>query len=317
MDDQPLDAARASARAAIEQLEAVKVANPGLALIDLIGADPYTRLTSLLIDDVPAFDLATYQVSLSARHRRVLLEALGRWIDTYDNTARPDLAAAGSRERGVVFQKELENYVAEISGKAVTGNNSLGIDLPEFAAEVKWSNDRRPQAETHFRSSLERVIGLGCHLVVLTASFDDDGIVQVGQATVVEARRTADHRLSVLAEHLRQGIHKGTVTLDDAIVTLKVEGVDPCNELVALLTGPDAIPKGELTLSANPSWHVSFRSNVLNNDSRISGVHTVRHHRSRIANADCARAKAARNKAASSSAASTPSTRKTTTKPRT
>lgn len=116
--------------------------------------------------------------------------------------SKQDIAEIRGATDGKAVGNYLENAFKEyLKGKFNStnwGNSAKGIDLPTINTDIKFTSYRQPQSSLPFKSTAQKVFGLGYNLIVFVYHKDDDQEhnIQFPSATFIEESRTADFTLT-------------------------------------------------------------------------------------------------------------------------
>ncbi|MCF7835439.1 restriction endonuclease [Candidatus Gracilibacteria bacterium] len=165
---------------------------------------------------------------------------------------------------GTFIEHEFQNYL-EKKYIYTKGNSAKGIDLPseDIDVDIKVTSIRQPQSSCPFRSTRQKIYGLGYNLLVFVydkKDYTDDGnysILEFVSCAFVDKERTGDFQLtSSLLSILNNGANK-----DDIIAIFQdknLPGDDiTFNELAdeVLETKPLL---GYLTISNALQWRLQY-----------------------------------------------------------
>lgn len=175
---------------------------------------------------------------------------------------------------GTYVEHKLKEFLSE-SFLFTNGNSASGIDLPDelINTDIKVTSIKQPQSSCPYKSSRQKIFGLGYNILVLVYEKIDNengGLLNFLNVTFIEKERTADFTTtSRLIEMLRDGANK-----EDLIAYFTDRGI-PGDEITyssladELLQNP---PKqGFLTISNALQWRLQY-ARVIGLNNEVSGV---------------------------------------------
>jgi len=175
---------------------------------------------------------------------------------------------------GTYVEHKLKEFLSE-SFSFTNGNSASGIDLPDelINTDIKVTSIKQPQSSCPYKSSRQKIFGLGYNILVLVYDKIDNengGLLNFLNVTFIEKERTADFTTtSRLIEMLRDGANK-----EDLIAYFTDRGI-PGDEITyssladELLQNP---PKqGFLTISNALQWRLQY-ARVIGLNNEVSGV---------------------------------------------
>ncbi|BAE75395.1 putative type II restriction enzyme [Sodalis glossinidius str. 'morsitans'] len=138
------------------------------------------------------------------------------------------------------------------------GNSANGIDLLSLNVDIKVTSIRQPQSSCPDKSALQKIYGLGYHLIVFVYEKTDDPDARTGRLNMlhtifVDKHRTADFQMT---RGLRQ-IIENDGNADDIVAfiqdkNLPVDEIEARNIVEAVLHEPPL--QGYLTISNALQW---------------------------------------------------------------
>lgn len=150
----------------------------------------------------------------------------------------------------------LENYIHRV------GSAARGIDFPDLNVDLKVTSIRQPQSSCPFRDAMQKIYGLGYHLLVMVYEKLDDPEVSAARLNFlhvlfIDKSHTGDYQIT-------RGIHKilganGNADDIDAYLEDRNLPLDPeSRHLLAerLLNQPPAL--GILTISNALQWRLQY-----------------------------------------------------------
>ncbi len=150
----------------------------------------------------------------------------------------------------------LENYIHR------AGSAAKGIDFPDLNVDLKVTSIRQPQSSCPFRNAMQKVYGLGYHLLVMVyAKFDDPELAAAKlnflHVLFIDNSRTGDYQIT-------RGIHRilraqGNADDIDAFLEDRNLPLDPESRrqlAERLLNEPPEL--GILTISNALQWRLQY-----------------------------------------------------------
>ena len=187
---------------------------------------------------------------------------------------------------GVTDGKAIGTYVEHLfqdflsqSYDLKKGNSAMGLDLPSISTDIKVTSIRQPQSSCPFKSSKQKIFGLGYNLILFVYNKEDDAEAKMGKLDIVsckfiDASRTADYQITT-------GLHNimnNNGNQDDIFAFLADHNI-PADETTLynlageILNNPPEI--GYLTISNALQWRLQYGRVVSLIDS-IEGIKTIR-----------------------------------------
>ena len=155
------------------------------------------------------------------------------------------------------------------------GNSASGIDLPSknINTDIKVTSIRQPQSSCPYKSSRQKIYGLGYNLLVFVydkIDYEDKCNLQFLNCTFVDMSRTADYTTSKrIIEMLHDGAKKEDLIAyfeDRNIPGDEITYENLANEIIA---NPPI--QGYLTISNALQWRLQY-SRVIDLKNSINGV---------------------------------------------
>ena len=178
---------------------------------------------------------------------------------------------------GTYVEHKFKKYLYD-KYEIVLGNSASGIDLPssEINTDIKVTSIRQPQSSCPYKSSRQKIHGLGYNLLVFVYDkhdFENVCHLQFLNCTFVEKDRTADYTTTKrLIEMLEDNENK------EDIIAYFIDRNIPGDEITygnladEILTNP---PKqGFLTISNALQWRLQY-SRVIDLKNSIKGVTNI------------------------------------------
>ena len=179
---------------------------------------------------------------------------------------------------GTYLEQKFTAYLAE-NYSCQPGNSASGIDLPDLEVDIKVTSIKQPQSSCPFKSAVQKVFGLGYHLLVFVYEKYDDSDNRTGRLNMhhtifIDKTRTADFQTTKgLLDILNREGNK-----DDIIGFLEDRNL-PVDEIGAnqladrILESPPN--QGYLTISNALQWRLQY-GRVIQRAGNISGIIRVR-----------------------------------------
>ncbi|MBR0294507.1 MAG: restriction endonuclease [Bacilli bacterium] len=206
---------------------------------------------------------------------KILIEETRKFCEIERKTYHKELyGVTDGKAIGTYVEHKLKQYLAE-RFDFTSGNSASGIDLPDESinTDIKVTSIRQPQSSCPYKSSRQKIYGLGYNLLVLVYDKIDDengGLLKFLNVTFVEKERTGDFTTTKrIIEMLRDGANK-----DDLIAYFTDRNI-PGDEITYLNLAEELLsrrPKqGYLTISNALQWRLQYgRVIALNNE--VDGV---------------------------------------------
>jgi len=206
---------------------------------------------------------------------KILIEETRKFCEIERKTYHKELyGVTDGKAIGTYVEHKLKQYLAE-RFDFTSGNSASGIDLPDESinTDIKVTSIRQPQSSCPYKSSRQKIYGLGYNLLVLVYDKIDDengGLLKFLNVTFVEKERTGDFTTTKrIIEMLRDGANK-----DDLVAYFTDRNI-PGDEITYLNLAEELLsrrPKqGYLTISNALQWRLQYgRVIALNNE--VDGV---------------------------------------------
>ena len=175
---------------------------------------------------------------------------------------------------GTFVEHRLKNYLTE-RFEVPVGNSASGIDLPsrEINTNIKVTSVRQPQSSCPYKSSRQKIFGLGYNLLVLVydkKDTSDSSFLNFLNCTFIENSRTADFTVTKrISEMIKDGGNK------EDIIGYFVDKNIPGDEITLDQLADEVIEKGVqqgyLTISNALQWRLQYQR-VISLDNSVSGV---------------------------------------------
>lgn len=178
---------------------------------------------------------------------------------------------------GTYVEHLFQNFLSE-NYDLPMGNSAQGLDLPSISTDIKVTSIRQPQSSCPFKSSCQKIFGLGYNLILFVYKKEDDTQSQKGKLDIVackfiDATRTADYQITT---GLRNIINNNGN--QDDIFAFLIDHNIPADETTLynmagdILKNPPQI--GYLTISNALQWRLQYGRVVALTDS-IKGIATI------------------------------------------
>jgi hypothetical protein len=175
---------------------------------------------------------------------------------------------------GTFVEHRLKRFLSD-RYTVVLGNSASGIDLPspEVNTDIKVTSHRQPQSSCPYKSSWQKIFGLGYNLLVLVYDKRDStrtSRLQFMNCTFVSNERTSDFTTTKrLAEMLRDGAIK-----EDIIAYFMDKGI-PGDEIslerLAEEVMERGVVQGYLTISNALQWRLQYQR-VITLSNNVDGI---------------------------------------------
>jgi hypothetical protein len=190
-------------------------------------------------------------------------------------TAFPELVGVtDGKAVGTFVEHRLKHFLSD-RYEVVLGNSASGIDLPspEINTDIKVTSHRQPQSSCPYKSSRQKIFGLGYNLLVLVYDKKDDGDISkldFLSCTFVSKERTADFTTTKrLIEMLKDGAVK-----EDIIAYFFDKGIPGDEVTINQLAGEVLernILQGYLTISNALQWRLQYQR-VISLANSVEGI---------------------------------------------
>ena len=128
---------------------------------------------------------------------KILIEETRKFCEIERKTYHKELyGVTDGKAIGTYVEHKLKQYLAE-RFDFTSGNSASGIDLPDESinTDIKVTSIRQPQSSCPYKSSRQKIYGLGYNLLVLVYDKIDDengGLLKFLNVTFLEKERTGD-----------------------------------------------------------------------------------------------------------------------------
>ncbi len=205
----------------------------------------------------------------------LLIEETKKFCEIERNKYHKELyGVTDGKAVGTYVEHKLKEYLSE-KYIFTNGNSASGIDLPDplINTDIKVTSIRQPQSSCPYKSSRQKIFGLGYNLLVLVYDKIDDengGLLKFLNVTFVEKDRTADYTTTKrLIEMLNDGANKEDLIayfLDRNIPGDEITYENLADELLV------KTPKqGFLTISNALQWRLQY-ARVIALNNKVDGI---------------------------------------------
>lgn len=155
------------------------------------------------------------------------------------------------------------------------GNSAAGIDLPskDINTDIKVTSINQPQSSCPYKSSRQKIYGLGYNLLIFVYDkIDYNNIcnLQFLNCTFVDMNRTADYRTTKrIIEMLNDGSNKEDLIAYFEDINIPGDEITYENLANEIISNPPV--QGYLTISNALQWRLQY-SRVIDLQSSIDGV---------------------------------------------
>lgn len=208
-----------------------------------------------------------------------LVKEAKQFCDLISGVYKPELfGVTDGKAIGTYIEHLFRDFLSK-SYDLEKGNSAMGLDLPSISTDIKVTSIRQPQSSCPFKSSSQKIFGLGYNLILFVYKKEDDVETQMGKLDIVsckfiDASRTSDYQTTT-------GLHNiinNNGNQDDIFAFLADHNI-PADETTLynmaadILNNPPEI--GYLTISNALQWRLQYGRVVSLNDS-IKGIKTIR-----------------------------------------
>ena len=204
-----------------------------------------------------------------------LFVAAKEFCITERNTNFPQLiGVTDGKKVGTFIEHRLKNYLLE-RFDIIIGSSASGIDLPsaDINTDIKATSIKQPQSSCPYKSSHQKIFGLGYNLLVLIYDKKDTNnscYLNFLNCTFIDKSRTADFTATKrINEILKDGGSK-----EDIIAYFVDRGI-PGDEITLDQLADDVIThgvqQGYLTISNALQWRLQYQR-VISLSNSVSGV---------------------------------------------
>jgi len=155
------------------------------------------------------------------------------------------------------------------------GSSARGIDFPKLDVDMKVTSVRQPQSSCPYRSTRQKIFGLGYSILIFVYDKTDDpanktGHLDVQNVIFVEKEKTADYQTTTgICEILDNHGNK------DDLLAFMQDRMLPVDEIEAEKIADELMKKrpeiGYLTISNALQWRLQYRR-VIENAGLVRGI---------------------------------------------
>jgi hypothetical protein len=187
----------------------------------------------------------------------------------------PELAGVtDGKAIGTFVEHRFKNRLSERFDIAL-GSSASGVDLPseDINTDIKVTSVRQPQSSCPYKSSRQKIFGLGYNLLLLVydkKDINDGSYLNFLNCTFVGKERTADFTTTKrISEMLKDGGNR-----EDIMAYLADRGI-PGDEIVLGQLADEVIEngiqQGYLTISNALQWRLQYQR-VISLSNNVAGV---------------------------------------------
>lgn len=157
----------------------------------------------------------------------------------------------------------------------IRGSSAKGIDFPDLSVDIKVTSVKQPQSSCPFRSTRQKIYGLGYSLLVFVYDKIDDSnskisVLNILHTSFVESSRTADFQTtSGLLKILDNNSNKDDILAFFEERMLPLDSVEAEKLADEILTNPPFV--GYLTISNALQWRLQY-SRIIEQAGQTSGI---------------------------------------------
>lgn len=157
----------------------------------------------------------------------------------------------------------------------ISGNSAAGIDLPspEINTDIKVTSIKQPQSSCPYKSSKQKIFGLGYNLLVLVYDKKDTAetsFLNFLNCTYVDKSRTADFTTTRrLIEMLKDGAIKEDILA--FFEDIKIPGDEIVLNEIANEVMSNGVMQGYLTISNALQWRLQYKR-VISLTNSVEGI---------------------------------------------
>ena len=171
---------------------------------------------------------------------------------------------------GTFVEHRLKKYLTELFDISV-GSSASGIDLPSLGinTDIKVTSIRQPQSSCPYKTSRQKIFGLGYNLLVLVYDKKDtneSSYLNFINCTLIEDPRTADYTVTKrIAEMLKDGANK------EDIIGFFIDKNIPGDEIILDQLADEVLERrvqqGYLSISNALQWRLQYQRAISLNNS--------------------------------------------------
>lgn len=179
---------------------------------------------------------------------------------------------------GTYLEHKFQDHL-EAKYRFETGSSAKGIDFPELEVDMKVTSITQPQSSCPFKTSQQKIFGLGYSLLVFVYEKTDNDKKRTGRLNILHAifiqkERTADYQMTTgLLQILKNNGN------EDDLVGFMADKNLPVDEIEARKIAKDIIKSppevGYLTISNALQWRLQY-GRVIEQAGSVSGIIRIR-----------------------------------------
>ena len=210
---------------------------------------------------------------------QLLCDEAARFANSESDHQEPSLyGVTDGKAVGTYLEHKFQAYLHE-SYTYNEGSSARGMDFPALEVDMKVTSIKQPQSSCPYKSSRQKIFGLGYSLLVFVYEKTDDSQTSTGRLNIlhtifVAAHRTADYQMTTGLRSILDNDRNE----DDLVAFMKSHNL-PVDDIEAyqiaeqlLQTGPEV---GYLTISNALQWRLQYRR-VIDKAGEIDGIQRVR-----------------------------------------
>jgi hypothetical protein len=175
---------------------------------------------------------------------------------------------------GSFVEKRLKDFLSERFNVEI-GNSASGLDFPslDINTDLKVTSCQQPQSSCPYKSSRQKIFGLGYNLLVIIydkKDSDNTSYMNYLNCTFVEDSRTSDYTMTKrLSEMLKDGCNHADIVayfFDKGIFGDDIALANLADEVLNC-----GVKQGYLTISNALQWRLQY-GRVISLSNSVSGV---------------------------------------------
>ena len=204
-----------------------------------------------------------------------LCQAAQEFCSTESQLDFPELVGVtDGKAVGTFVEHRLKQYLSDRFVVAL-GNSASGIDLPspEINTDIKVTSYRQPQSSCPYKSSRQKIFGLGYNLLVLVYDKTDangTSKLEFQNCTFISQERTSDFTTT---KRLAEMLHDGAIKED--ILAYFMDKNIPGDEITLEQLAEEVLERGMtqgyLTISNALQWRLQYKR-VIMLDNTVNGI---------------------------------------------
>ena len=175
---------------------------------------------------------------------------------------------------GTFVEHRLKKYLSE-RYDVIVGNSASGIDFPspDINTDMKVTSVKQPQSSCPYKSSRQKIFGLGYNLLILVYNKKDTEstcCLNFLNCTFIDKTRTADFTVTKrLIEMLKDGANRADIIayFEDR----NIPGDEITLDQLADEVMQNGVPQGYLTISNALQWRLQYQRVIALSNS-VTGV---------------------------------------------